>query len=86
MVRSSQSQVGEKPTLVRHKDSSDAIHVIDRSREGRRRISRVCPKCGNNKAYHWVSRVSGEHAGIHTERTIEHFRCTRCSHTWGRNA
>lgn len=61
---------------------SNSIYIKDHSEDENVKISRVCPKCGNEEAFRWFSRVSGEHAGIRRERTIEHFRCTRCFHLW----
>ena len=65
--------------IVEH---SKSIHVIDHSQDETIEVSQMCLHCGNEKAWHWFTRVSGEHAGIRTERTIEHFKCTKCSFTW----
>jgi len=64
------------------KTDSDVIYVIDKSQSNYAKISQTCPKCGNQEAFHWFSSISGEHAGIRRERTVEHFKCTRCSHSW----
>ena len=64
-------------------DSSSSIYIVDGSEEYVK-VSQVCPKCGNNEAYRWFSGVSGEHAGIRRERTVEHFKCTKCSHVWSK--
>lgn len=73
------SKLKEKSVI--EKDSS-AVFVVDKSDVDYAKVSRECPECGNDEAFHWVSTLSGEHAGIRRERTIEHFRCTRCSHSW----
>ena len=59
-----------------------SVYVIDKSEDKYVKVSQTCPKCGNKEAFRWFSRVSGEHAGIRRERTIEHFKCTKCSHSW----
>ena len=46
------------------------------------KIDRLCPNCRNPKAFHWFSTVTGEHAGVKQERTIEYFICTECQHLW----
>jgi len=69
-------------TRTVEKRNSAAIFVADKFKESHAEVSRTCPKCGNTKAYHWFSRISGEHAGIRRERTVEHFKCTKCSHSW----
>jgi DNA-directed RNA polymerase subunit M/transcription elongation factor TFIIS len=67
---------------VEKRELSSPIHIIDSPRENSVKVSHVCPECGNTEAFRWFSRVSGEHAGIRRERTIEHFKCTKCSHSW----
>lgn len=64
------------------KDNVDSIYVVDESRNSVRRVSRTCPRCKNEEAYQWFSSISGEHAGVRRERTVEHFRCTSCAHSW----
>lgn len=59
-----------------------AIYVVDKTRAEHTKIARTCPKCGNDEAFHWFSTISGEHAGIRRERTMEHFRCAKCLHSW----
>lgn len=61
---------------------SDAVYVIDDPQDNRVKVSRVCPNCGNGEALRLISSVSGEHAGVRQERTVDHFRCTKCSHFW----
>jgi DNA-directed RNA polymerase subunit M/transcription elongation factor TFIIS len=64
------------------KASFDAVYVVDGSEEVYEKVSSTCPKCGNGQAIHWFSTVTGEHAGIRRERVVEHFKCTKCSHSW----
>ena len=64
------------------KSDSGAIYVVDKSNKDYAKVSRTCPKCGNKEAFRWLSSISGEHAGIRRERTVEHFKCTKCSHSW----
>ena len=61
---------------------SNAIYVVDKPKNDYVRVSRLCPECGNNEVFHWFSTISGEHAGIRRERTAEHFKCAKCSHSW----
>ena len=68
------------------KECSRAIYIVDSLEDESVTVSQVCSKCGNGEAYRWVSNVSGEHAGIRRERTIEHFRCTSCSHSWSKTS
>jgi DNA-directed RNA polymerase subunit M/transcription elongation factor TFIIS len=58
------------------------IHVIPKAETEVSNVSRPCPNCGDPRAVHWFTASSGEHAGVKQERTIEHFRCTNCQHTW----
>jgi DNA-directed RNA polymerase subunit M/transcription elongation factor TFIIS len=64
------------------KSSMSAVYVVDESKEHYAKVTRPCPNCESDEAFHWFSRVSGEHAGIRRERTVEHFKCAKCSHTW----
>jgi len=61
---------------------ANAIHVLDSPKSSVRRVPRTCPKCKNEGVYQWFSSVSGEHAGVRRERTVEHYRCTNCAHSW----
>lgn len=67
-------------------DRSSSIYVVDSSEDEYVKVSQVCPKCGNEEAFRWFSGISGEHAGIRRERTVEHFRCTKCSHSWSKTS
>ena len=62
---------------------SEPIYVVDDSAKHYTKVNRICPRCGNGKAFHWFSWISGEHAGVTQERTVEHFKCTKCLHIWG---
>ena len=63
-------------------EPSSSIYVVESSEDEYVKVFQVCPKCGNKEAFRWFSAVSGEHAGIRRERTVEHFKCTKCSHAW----
>jgi DNA-directed RNA polymerase subunit M/transcription elongation factor TFIIS len=81
------NSVGAIPNLAEDKKNkslpqSEAIFIIEDSRKDAPEISQICPKCGNNRAIHWSSTFSGEHAGISQERTVKHYRCTECKHSW----
>ena len=65
-------------------ERSSPIYVVDSSEDEYAKVSQVCPKCGNEEAFRWFSQVSGEHAGVRRERTVEHFKCTKCSHSWSK--
>jgi DNA-directed RNA polymerase subunit M/transcription elongation factor TFIIS len=75
-----------EPEKKRTTEQSDFIYVSKNKETDYVRIFRECPECGNKKAFQWFSGVSGEHAGVARERAVEHFRCTRCSHTWAEGA
>jgi len=66
---------------IKHLES-ESIQVINRAETDVPNVSRPCPKCGDQRAFHWFSAISGEHAGVKQERTIEQFRCTICQNTW----
>ena len=77
-----EKQLGEKRKI----EHSNSIYVVDSSPDKSAKVTQVCPNCGNEEALRWFSRVSGEHAGVRTERTIEHFKCTKCSHMWSKTS
>lgn len=64
------------------KQSKDIIYIVDRQEDDYVKVSRLCPSCRNEEAYHWFSSTVGENAGVRQERTIEHFKCTKCMRTW----
>lgn len=61
---------------------SDGIYISDKSTDDYSKIARTCPQCGNEIVFHWLSDALGEHAGVRQERTVEHFRCTKCTYSW----
>lgn len=67
-------------------DTSSYIYIVSNVPENREKVCQTCPKCGNKEAFHWFSAISGEHAGVRRERTVEHFRCTKCSHSWTKSS
>jgi DNA-directed RNA polymerase subunit M/transcription elongation factor TFIIS len=75
-----------KPSLQLEKkkkeNGANGIFVTGVSAESISKISRACPQCGNKVVFHWFDDVLGEHAGVRQERTVEHFRCSKCAHTW----
>lgn len=76
------SNTGTQLEPTKKIDHPNAISVDNPPPEGLRTVSQLCPNCGNTAAFHWLSRISGEHAGVRRERTITRFRCTKCSHVW----
>ena len=75
-----------RPERVKRTMRSEVVYVVNGQPDEFVRVSQTCPECGNGEAFHWFSRVSGEHAGVGTERTVEHFRCTRCAHSWSKGS
>jgi DNA-directed RNA polymerase subunit M/transcription elongation factor TFIIS len=75
-----------KPEMqfLKEKERSDSgsIYVSGESTTDHSKVSRQCPNCGNKQAFYWFSGISGEHAGIRRERTMEHFKCTKCAYSW----
>lgn len=83
MIHANAEMPSEKVNKTEH---SSLVYVVDSSEDEYVKVSQECPKCGNREAFRWFSVVSGEHAGIRRERTIEHFKCTKCSHSWTRTS
>ena len=77
-------KTGMRTEDMKKVERSSSIYIVDSSKGEFVKVSQVCPKCGNGEAFRRFSRVSGEHAGIRRERTVEHFKCTRCSHSWSK--
>jgi len=48
------------------------------------KVAETCPRCGNGEAFHSLGLVTGEHAGVRQERTLERFTCTKCGHSWSK--
>jgi len=71
---------------VKKIEHSSSVYVVNKAQDEYAKVSQICPECGNKEAFHWYSGVSGEHAGIKREITIEHFRCAKCSHSWSKNS
>ena len=61
---------------------SSAVDVLDRSKLEYRKVVQVCPRCGNEEAFHSLGLVSGEHAGVRQERSMQRYTCTKCGHSW----
>jgi DNA-directed RNA polymerase subunit RPC12/RpoP len=74
--------ISETQQEPRSKKSLTYIYVSDEKKENLVKVTQECAKCGNREAYRWFTAISGEHAGINRETTIEHYKCTRCSQTW----
>ena len=81
------NEIQEQVVEVRRMGNSDrsSVDVVAASEAGYVRVAQRCPRCGNPEAYRLVSVVSGEHAGVRQERSIERLRCTNCSHSWTRS-
>ena len=58
------------------------IAVIGDSETEQAKVQETCPACGNPEAIRSISFVSGEHAGVRQERSMERFKCAKCGHTW----
>jgi len=62
------------------------VDVVDNSekRDEYAKVAEKCPQCGNPEAFHSLGLVSGEHAGVRQERSMERFTCTKCGYSWGK--
>jgi DNA-directed RNA polymerase subunit M/transcription elongation factor TFIIS len=60
------------------------IAVVSDSAAERAVVNETCPVCNNPEALRNRSFISGEHAGVRQERSIERFTCTKCGHSWTR--
>jgi DNA-directed RNA polymerase subunit M/transcription elongation factor TFIIS len=58
------------------------VDVVDESKHDRAKVNETCPQCGNPEAFRSLSFVSGEHAGVRQERSMERFTCTKCGYSW----
>jgi len=63
----------------------EVVYVVDKLDDDSLRVNRTCPRCGHHEAFRHVSMTSGEHAGIKQERIVEHYKCTKCFHSWTRS-
>jgi DNA-directed RNA polymerase subunit M/transcription elongation factor TFIIS len=59
-----------------------SIAVVSDSESEHPKVSEACPVCGNIQALRDISFISGEHAGVRQERSMERFTCTKCGHSW----
>ena len=63
---------------------AEPVYVIKADEEATK-VNQICPKCGHSEAFHQVRVALGEHAGVNSDRYVERFKCTNCSHTWVKN-
>lgn len=63
----------------------EGVYVVDKSEYDSLRVNQICPRCGHHEAFYRISMISGEHAGVKQERAVEHYKCTRCLHSWTRS-
>lgn len=59
-----------------------SVDVLDTSKFEYKKVAKICPKCGNGEAFHSLGLISGEHAGVRQERSMERYTCTKCGHSW----
>jgi len=45
-------------------------------------VAAECPKCGNDKAFWWVTQTGSGLAGMEDIPDTEFFRCAKCRYTW----
>jgi len=69
---------------IKPPDSPAVVLDMEPEKQEYAKVTETCPRCGNAEAYHSLGLVSGEHAGVRQERTMERFVCTKCGHTWTR--
>jgi DNA-directed RNA polymerase subunit M/transcription elongation factor TFIIS len=62
--------------------ATSSVDVLDPSKMEYKKVAEVCPQCGNDEAFHSLGLVTGEHAGVRQERSMERFTCTKCGHSW----
>ncbi|MCJ7768431.1 hypothetical protein MUP79_08575 [Candidatus Bathyarchaeota archaeon] len=74
--------ISETPREPRSREPPKCVYVSNKKEENLVTVTHECTKCGNKEAYRWFTSISGEHAGIRREATIEHFECTKCSYSW----
>ena len=67
---------------IEPRPSSAVVDVLDSSKLEYNKISAVCPRCDNREAFHSLGLVSGEHAGVRQERSMQRYTCTKCGHSW----
>jgi DNA-directed RNA polymerase subunit M/transcription elongation factor TFIIS len=78
------NEIQDRAVEVRRieRPDSSSVDIVGESEEGRVKVDERCPECGNVGAFRRVSFLSGEHAGIRQERSVEHLRCAKCSYSW----
>ena len=66
------------------KPEESPVDVVDDSKKQKEyaRVTETCPECRNPEAFHSLGLISGEHAGVRQERSMERFTCTKCGHSW----
>ena len=67
---------------IESNQSSAVVDVLDPSKFEYRKVAEICPRCGNKEAFHSFGLVSGEHAGVRQERSMQRFTCTKCGYSW----
>ncbi len=63
----------------------NSVIVANKSKTEDIIVNQICPRCGNSKAFHQFSSISGDHAGIKQERILERFKCTKCLYLWSKS-
>ena len=69
-------------TIELNKDNQNTIHIVNGEKSRDRKVTQLCPQCQNSEAFYTVSSITGEHAGVKQERTLERFTCTQCGYSW----
>jgi transposase-like protein len=70
--------------VVNIKETDNPTVVLDTSKLEYMKAAEKCPHCGNTEAFHSLGFISGEHAGVRQERTLEKFVCTKCGYSWNK--
>jgi len=70
--------------VVKMKPPDNPTVVLDTSKLDYAKVAEICPHCGNSEAFHSLGLISGEHAGVRQERTMERFVCTKCGYSWNK--
>jgi len=70
--------------VIKIKPPENPAVVVDESKLDYVKVAETCPRCNNSEAFHSFGLVSGEHAGVRQERTMERFVCTKCGHSWNK--
>jgi DNA-directed RNA polymerase subunit M len=59
------------------KAEKSKIAVIEKDQIMLPSIHKICPKCGNEKAYWWTGQGKGEEMS-----EAQFFKCKKCGYTW----